>query len=152
MATKEFDRSTLPAFTDRLARLTAESPRQWGEMDVDRTLRHLIFSFEMSLGEQDVEDKSVPIFRDLIFVLFFRLFTNWPKAKIKGPEISFPPPEEDFGAARETLKAKMRRFADELERRPDQRQVNPTLGPIPLTRWSRLHGLHTDHHLRQFGV
>jgi hypothetical protein len=46
----------------------------------------------------------------------------------------------------------MNLFVDELERSPDKTGVNPGLGRIPLTKWSRVHGVHNDHHLRQFGV
>jgi hypothetical protein len=140
MATYDLDRTTLAFFHERLSRLTAASPRQWGAMDVARMLRHLTFSFEMSLGEQVVPDKTIPVVRELIFLLFFRWFTTWPA------------PEGPFDQERAAMVDRMWRFVDALEREPDKAAINPGLGAIPLAKWSRVHGVHLDHHLRQFGV
>lgn len=63
-----------------------------------------------------------------------------------------PPPKGDFASEQGELIRRMNLFVDELERSPDKTGVNPGLGRIPLTKWSRVHGVHNDHHLRQFGV
>jgi hypothetical protein len=152
MATYDFDRTTLSFFHERVSRLTATTPRRWGTMDVCRALRHLTFIFEMSLGEQVVPDKTVPVLRDVLYVVFFRWFTNWPKGKLKGPAYTCPPPQGGFDVERAAVVDRMWRFVDLLEREPDRTALNPGLGPIPLTKWSRVHGVHLDHHLRQFGV
>ena len=152
MATYDLDRSTLAFFHERLSRLTAATPGQWGAMDVDRMLRHLTFMFDVSLGEQVVPDKTVPVVRDLIFLVFFRWFTTWPKGRFKGPAYTCPPPEGSFDTERAAVVDRMWRFVDLLEREPDKATINPGLGSIPLTKWSRVHGVHLDHHLRQFGV
>ena len=152
MATYDLDRTTLSFFHERVSRLTEGTPRQWGRMDVCRTLRHLTFTFEMSLGEQEVPDKTVPVVRDLVYVVFFRWFTTWPKGRLKGPAYTCPPPQGDFAAERAAVVDRMWRFVDLLEREPDRAAMNPGLGAIPLTKWSRVHGVHLDHHLRQFGV
>ena len=152
MATYDLDRTTLAFFHERLSRLTAATPRQWGTMDLPRTLRHLTFTFEMSLGEQVVPDKTIPVVRDLVYLVFFRCFTNWPKGRLKGPAYTCPPAQGGFDAERAAVSDRMWRFVDSLEREPDREALNPGLGHIPLTTWSRVHGVHLDHHLRQFGV
>ena len=152
MATFDLDRSTLSVFHGRLSRLTPETPRQWGTMDLPLMLRHLTFAVEMSLGEQAVPDRSVPLVRDLLFAFAFRWFTNWPKGRLKAPAYTVPPPQGDVDAERAALVDRMWRFVDLLEREPDRRAMSPGLGAIPLTKWSRVHGVHFDHHLRQFGV
>ena len=121
-------------------------------MDSTRAIRHLIFTFEMSLGIQQIKDTSKPIARDLIYLLFFRWFTNWPKGKIKGPDFVTPPPKGNFESEQAKLLRIMSQFVDELERNPAKTGVNPGLGTITLAKWSRVHGVHNDHHLRQFGV
>jgi hypothetical protein len=152
MATYDLDRTTLAFFHERLSRLTAATPRQWGAMEIERMLRHLTFSFEMSLGEQTVSDRAVPVVRDLLFVVFFHWFTTWPKGRFRGPAYTCPPPQGDFDVERAAVVDRMWRFVDSLEREPDKNATNPGLGAIPLTKWSRVHGVHMDHHLRQFGV
>lgn len=121
-------------------------------MDSSRALRHLIFTFEMSLGEHEIEDRTLPIARDLVYLVFFRWFTRWPPAKIKGKDFLCPEPKGDFASEQRDLLAVMARYVDALEREPARRTVNPGLGTISLRKWSRVHGVHTDHHLRQFGV
>ena len=152
MATFDLDRTTLPQFIGRVKALRADTPREWGKMDATRMLRHLNFTADMSLGIEQIKDESKPIVRDLIYLLFFNWFTNWPKGKIKGPDFVTPPPKGDFTFEQNELIGKMTQFVDELERAPAKTSVNPGLGRIPLTKWSRVHGVHNDHHLRQFGV
>lgn len=152
MAKCDLNRSTLNAFQDRVRAISEGTPRRWGQMDAAHAMRHLIFTFEMSLGIQRIEDTSKPIARDLIYLVFFCWFTNWPKGKIKGPAFVTPPPKGDFLAEQAELLRRMEQFVGDLEREPERVTVNPGLGAIPLTKWSRVHGVHTDHHLRQFGV
>jgi hypothetical protein len=152
MATYDLDRTTLAFFHQRVSRLTAATARRWGTMDVTRALRHLTFMIEVSLGEQVVPDRTVPVVRDLLYLVFFRWFTTWPKGRFKGPAYTCPPPQGDFEVERAAIVDGMWRFVDLLEREPDRVAVNPGLGPLALTKWSRVHGVHLDHHLRQFGV
>ncbi len=152
MATFDLNRSTLPAFRDRVRAVTAGSERKWGQMDATRMMRHLGFTLEMSLGIARVPDMSKPILRDVFYVVFFQWLTTWPKGRIKGPDFVTPPPKADFSVEQlETLRL-MDRFVEEFEREPMRLSVNPGLGPIPLSKWSRVHGVHMDHHMRQFGV
>jgi hypothetical protein len=152
MATFELNRKTLPQFIGRVQALCADTPRQWGTMDVTRMLRHLNFSADMSLGVEQVEDLSTPIVRDLTYLVLFKWVTKWPKGKMKAPDFVTPPPKGDFAFEQGELIRRLNLFVDELERSPDRTGVNPGLGRIPLTKWSRVHGVHNDHHLRQFGV
>jgi len=46
----------------------------------------------------------------------------------------------------------MRRFVERSETDPERVVLEPMLGHISLKRWRRVHGIHTDYHLRQFGA
>jgi hypothetical protein len=154
MAKLNLDRSTLPAFTERVRAIQADTPRLWGQMDSTRALRHLIFTFEMSLGIQKIEDKTwktKPIVRELIYVVFYCWFTNWPKG-LKGPAFMTPEPKGGFADEQAELLRRMEQFVGDLEREPERVAVNPALGAVTLRKWSRALGVHCDHHLRQFGV
>ena len=152
MAKLNLDRASLPALAERVRHLSAESPRQWGTLDAARMVRHLIFTLEMSLGVQKIEDKTVPVVRNAVYLVFFCWFTTWPKGKIKGPPFITPEPKGAFAAEQAELLKRMDQFVGDLEREPMRLAVNPGLGPIPLSKWSRVHGVHMDHHLRQFGA
>ena len=152
MAKIDLNRSTLDDFAERVKSLDSESQRLWGEMDVVRMLRHLVFTVDMSLGNVEVESFTPKFARPLIYLLAFNWFTNWPKGKLKAPDWVCPDPEGDFLSERDLLLSRLGEFVDILETDPQRTGVNPGLGSIPMTRWSRVHGIHTDHHLRQFGV
>ena len=96
-------------------------------------------------------DTSKPILRNLFYLVFNVWFTNWPKG-LKGPPFLTPEPEGSFVEEHALLVTRMEQFVDALEREPGRIAVNPSLGAIPLRTWSRAHGVHCDHHLRQFGV
>jgi len=152
MARMDLNRATLTTFRARVGKVTDATPGRWGQLDATRMMRHLGFTLEMSLGIARVPDTSKPVVRELVYVLFFQWFTNWPKGKIKAPGFVTPPAKADFSVEQlETLRL-MDRFVEEFEREPMRLSVNPGLGPIPLSKWSRVHGVHMDHHLRQFGV
>lgn len=61
-----------------------------------------------------------------------------------------PPAEHDFDEERRLLIEVMRRFVDKLEQAPNESHINPGFGPLTMTQWSKLHGLHSSHHFRQF--
>ena len=148
----ELNAESLSTFSDRLRAIQEDTQRQWGKMDVARMMRHLRFTFDMSLGVEDVPDKSIPVIRNILWILSFRVFTNWPKGKLKGPDFVTPPAEHDFEKERNLVLEKMQQFVDAAAQDPERIALNPFMGQLPLRKWQRLHGLHTHHHLKQFGV
>jgi hypothetical protein len=161
MAVAPFNKSTFEDFNARLNNVSADSERQWGTLDATAMLRHLRFVFEASLGEVDTHGQAAPGLgwvpktpgvRDLMFLISFKWFTDWPKGKLKAPKEWTPPSEQPFDEEGKQLLQKMEQFVDELAATPDKRTFSPLLGYIPLTKWSVVHGAHMNHHLKQFGV
>jgi hypothetical protein len=152
MRMKDLNGATLEAFCSRVARVESDAQRQWGKMSAVQMLRHLDFTVQLSLGEATAPDLSLPVLRHLMHFFAFVVFTRWPRGMVKAPGFFFPAPEGDLAAERESLIRNMRRFVGALERDPLKKALNPMQGWITLRRWSRIHGLHVDHHLRQFGV
>ena len=152
MAKYNLDRSTWQFFVDRVRAVRVDSQRQWGTMIAAKALRHLTFTFEMSLGMQKIDDPSIPVLRTALYYVFFCWFTNWPKGRIKGPAFITPEPAGDFDSEQQELLRRMEQYIEMLDREPERVTVNPGLGPISIRTWSRVHGVHLDHHLRQFGV
>ncbi|HYG78614.1 MAG TPA: DUF1569 domain-containing protein [Planctomycetota bacterium] len=62
------------------------------------------------------------------------------------------PAAGEFSAEQNGLEADIRRFIELSEKEPERLGLHPMFGPQPLKKWQRMHGMHFDHHLRQFGV
>lgn len=151
MARIDLDSRTLPEFERRVRALRSTSDRQWGTMTLAQMFAHLRIIFEISLEEREGKDESRPWLMPFIWVLMFRLWTNWPKGKIKASPQFMNHAAEDVEAERTLVIEAMRRFVKKSESEPDRIVLEPMLGRISLKKWQRVHGVHTDYHLRQFG-
>ncbi|GMV98977.1 MAG: hypothetical protein AMXMBFR84_01170 [Candidatus Hydrogenedentota bacterium] len=155
MSVRPLTRDSLPYFHDALNRLAPETARQWGQLTAIQMVCHLRRTFEISLGEindPQLRDMSYPVLRSVIYWFFFVQFTNWPKGKIKAPEVFTPEAEGSLETERRILFECIDRFVAEHTDHPDRRTLTPLLGYITLRRWSQVHGVHLHHHLRQFGL
>ena len=152
MAAIDLDRSTLPRFIDRVERIDEKSERLWGKFSVTHMLAHLIRSVEISLGEVDVSDQSNFFIRNILRPIVFSGFMPWPKGRIKTLPVFLVEPEGDLAAEKEKLVVVLKRFIEAAEADPERTVVSPAFGPCPLRGFHRMHGMHCDHHLRQFGA
>jgi Protein of unknown function (DUF1569) len=153
MAKHFLTRENIDYHIHALSELTADTPRQFGTMTAHEMLRHLRYSKEMSMGEVQVQDESTPIVRALMRKFIFEWVTTWPGGKVKAaPSMDFPTSEYDFDEERQKLIDTMHRFLEVLEKSPDKKTMNPMLGATTIRYWSRIHGLHMNHHFRQFGI
>lgn len=138
-------------YIDRIASVQPDGEGKWGKLDALGMIVHLRRTLETSLGEVEVEDRSNFITRTLGKTLVLYLLPI-PKGKIKAPDYFTPLPEKDFEEERKNLIDKMDLFTELLAKDPENRSRNPVLGMLTRREWSRLHALHMDHHLRQFGA
>ena len=146
-------RESLEYYRIRINGLTPTTPRRWGHLESASLLRHLRRSLEISLGEvPGLKDSSVPLLRDLLYWVFFRMMTKWPGGIIKSGRLFTPPPRYSFEEERAALLKGLQRFVAALEQTPELKTVHPILGPLPLTAWSHVHGVHFHHHFRQFNL
>lgn len=153
MAIHALSKVELSYHKGKLGELTPDSKRLWGEMNVTRMLCHLRTSIEQSIDPNaKVKIITPPIIRDVLGWLLFDVFTNWPKGKFKAPKELTPETNKDFAEEKRLLFDVMDRFAAAAEKDPDERHVSPVLGSITLKRWAHAHGVHLNHHYRQFGL
>lgn len=152
MARIDLNPTTLPEFERRVNAVKSTSQRRWGRMTLAQMFAHLRIVFEVSLEERAVKDESRAWLMPVIWVLMFEIFTNWPKGKIKASTQFLDDSAEDVESERTHLIAAMRRFVERSEIDPGRIVLEPMLGRISLKKWQRVHGIHTDYHLRQFGV
>ncbi|MFP6582571.1 MAG: DUF1569 domain-containing protein [Candidatus Hydrogenedentota bacterium] len=152
MARINLDSSTLAEFELRVKGITSTNQRQWGTMSVAQMFAHLRIGFEISIEERETIDESRAWLMPILWILLFRLWTNWPKGKIKASPQFLDDTAADFKAERSLLIEAMRRFVKRSESDPERIVLEPMLGRISLMKWRRVHGVHSDYHLRQFGA
>lgn len=152
MARIDLDSSTLPEFQRRLAAISSTEQRQWGTMSLAQMFAHLRIVFEISTEERETKDESRAWLLPILWVLMFRVWTNWPKGRIKTSPQMLDDSAEDVEDERARLIASMGRFVECSESDPERIVLEPLLGRISLKKWRRVHGVHCDYHLRQFGA
>lgn len=146
------DRSTAAGFQARINRLTPDAVPRFGSMTPHRMIVHLDVTFRVSLGTAPCEDISTPLMRTAVVRWLVINALPLPKGKMKAPVALTPEPSGSFEADRSTLLAGLRAFVEAAEQEPERRTLDPWLGMITLREWSKIHALHLDHHLGQFGV
>jgi hypothetical protein len=135
----------------RISRLCADTPRQWGRMSPHQMVCHLNDSFMIATGERHASPATGIRERTIIKWLALYLPVPWPKGIPTRPEVdqfgcgTVP---VDFERDRAFLSSIIERVINE---RIDGRS-HPIFGPMSRRLWLRWGYLHTDHHLRQFGL
>ncbi|MBX7256899.1 MAG: DUF1569 domain-containing protein [Candidatus Hydrogenedentes bacterium] len=148
----QLSRETLSTFLERFKALKADTRPKWGKLTPTGLARHIRYAIEISLGEAVEEDRSTFISRHILSVLFLRVFTRWPGGKIKAPPTWTPEPSDDFRLEMKLMTDALKRFTEAADRDPNRTTVSPFMGPLTLTYWKRVHGVHIAHHFRQFGL
>jgi hypothetical protein len=152
MARIDLDSSTLPSFEQRVSAVAPNAERRWGTMTPARMFAHLRITFEISLEEREAKDESRAWLMPILYALLFQLWTDWPKGGIKASPQFLDDTADDAEAERALLLASMRRFVLRAESDPERIVLEPMLGRVSLKKWRRIHGVHADYHLRQFGA
>ena len=152
MPIKKITHENLDNHKARIGRLSPESERRFGTLTVSRMLRHLRHTIEASIGEVETPDNSIPLWRTFAWFVSTYVVTRWPAGRIKAPPYWNPDDVESFEEERKLLLAALDRFVAALETNPGRKTIGNIIGPTSVRRWSRIHAVHFNHHLRQFGV
>jgi hypothetical protein len=142
-----FDSAAKEEITERINKLTPQSQRQWGKMDVAQMLAHLQMPVGIALGEKQI--KSGFIMR-LIFPLFKKQLWNekpYKQGLPTHPDFIMAD-EKKFDAEKNKLLERLQRF----EPANMKTLIHPVFGKMTLEQWSMATWKHIDHHLKQFGV
>jgi hypothetical protein len=137
----------------RLHLLSPESERRWGRMTVHQMVCHLADSCRMALGQRRVSDSTGLAERSIVKWLALYAPLRWRSGILTRPEIdqqvAGTTPKDfatDVAEVEELLNAIARR------ERHAAWPNHPVFGRLSRAEWLRWAYLHTDHHLRQFGV
>jgi hypothetical protein len=131
----------------RIHKLSPESQRQWGKMNVSQMLAHVQMPMGAGIGIHKIP-------RSLIGILFGRMikpmiYNDKPFKQNLPTDKSFVMTDEkDFEKEKKQLLDMLGQFKEEnIVDRP-----HPIFGKLTKEQWSKGTWKHLDHHLQQFGV
>ena len=147
-----FDDGERARLLERLRALEPEQEPLWGRMSAHQMVCHLADTLRMAVGERPVVLTRTRYPRPVMRWIALWLPLPWPRGfpaprEVRQGRGGTPPElwERDL----EALETLMERFSRE---RPAAGSVHPVFGPLSVREWDRWAWLHTDHHLRQFGL
>jgi hypothetical protein len=136
----------------RIRAIRPDSARRWGRMTPHQMVCHLADSCRVALGEKVASAATSLFQRTVVKCVALYLPVPWPTGLMTRPEID----QEcggtcpgDFTMDLAELERLTLRLA--TEKGVDGRS-HPIFGRMSRSNWLRWGYLHTDHHLRQFGL
>lgn len=142
--------ATVGRFLERFSKVAPDARPLWGSMTGAQMLGHVNATLLYTLGETPL----VPfrgtfvrqyVFGPLVIHGIVKIPHNVRVPGTKKGEVRFD--DGDF----ETLKASVERVLAEAKAGTFKPPHHPFFGNIGPKNWMRFHGVHFDHHLRQFG-
>ena len=138
----------------RLRVVGPESARRWGRMTAHQMVCHLSDGYRLLTGERTTRLAPSPLPRPLMKCVALYVPVRWPRGIPTTPELdqcSGGTRPASFDADLAELRGLVDRIA--VERRGHLAGVlHPIFGQMSGRAWLRWAYLHTDHHLRQFGL
>lgn len=146
------NRDSLSRVREILNQLTDDTPRRWGSLTPAAMLRHLRETIDVSIGDSPCADfgnffTKTPLVQYLITEIL-----PWPKGGLKVPDTLLPATSATVAQERALLLQALERFVHILETDPQRTTQHSAFGMVPVSRWSRIHGRHFEHHFRQFRI
>ena len=142
-----FDSSVKQGIVSRINKLTLQSQRQWGKMDVAQMLAHCQMPLGVAVGKHKLKGS---FFIKLIGPLFKKkLFDDKPYKQGLPTDKSFKMTDpKDFEKEKQNLIQMINDFSETTM----SDEPHPFFGKLTKEEWSKGTWKHMDHHLRQFGV
>jgi oxepin-CoA hydrolase/3-oxo-5,6-dehydrosuberyl-CoA semialdehyde dehydrogenase len=125
----------------------------WGQMSPQQMVEHLLWGFDLSIGEQSAECQ-LPKERYERMRAFLYNNNATPK-EYMNPLLASGLPclrQADLATAKTRLRAAIERFQVQSEQINRDVPTHPLFGPMGYEEWSRVHFKHCFHHLLQFGL
>lgn len=145
-----FDQADVSAILERVNKLTPESQRQWGKMNVSQMLAHCNVSMETAMGMNVI--KRLFIGRIVSPFLKPVVLGKKPFRKNSPTDRSYIfTGDRQFEEEKSKTMASIKKF---FEGGPSgcTTHPHPFFGKFTPDQWAVLQWKHLDHHLRQFGV
>jgi hypothetical protein len=136
----------------RTAKLRADSLRQWGTMTPNEMLCHLADALRGPLGDKAMGAARPRLQQLLTKFVLLSVLSRYPKGQKARAEVdpkALGTKPEEFARDMKALDDLTARF---VAAAPSLTVKHPRFGPMTENDWLRWWYMHTDHHLRQFGV
>jgi hypothetical protein len=144
------DPAVLAALTTRLEQLTPTQQRVWGTMNPQQMAAHLADAAEAVLGRRSFSTPARGPSRVMKWAALY-LPMPWPRGVRSGADpASRSLQPETFATERSRAIAALAALA--AAPAAGLAAHHPLFGPMARGDWLRWAYLHTDHHLRQFGL
>jgi len=145
-----FDQADRNALLQRLDKLQAGSPRQWGKMNAAQMVTHCTRALEAATGDRPMKQKLI----GKILMPFFRksILGEKPFSRNSPTDPSFIVADErELSTERQHLTDVIAKF---VARGPDAagNETHAFFGAMTGQEWGETMYKHIDHHLRQFGL
>jgi hypothetical protein len=143
-----FDSAVKQEIVIRINRLSPQSQRQWGKMEVAQMLAHVQVPIGVALGTTTVKGNWL---MKLILPLFKKKLydeTPWKQGLPTDKSFIMTGQSKDFDNEKNQL-------LDKINRLTESNMINekhPVFGKLTKEQWSKATWKHLDHHLQQFGV
>ena len=145
-----FDNDTYAELTERLAKLSPETPPQWGKMQPSQMMEHAARALEMATGRKPMKQAAIGKAIGWIFKKKFLGEQPFSKNSPTGPDFIIRD-DPDF----ESTRARLTELIDEFHRMGESGldgHVHGFFGRLTGKQWGETQYKHLDHHFRQFGV
>lgn len=147
-----FSKEVSDDFIGRIGKLTPDSQRLWGKMDVAKMLAHCCVTYEM-VYEPGRHPKPNPLMGLILKYLVKRSVTGEKPFKKNNPTAPqfIMKTDKDFDAERRRLIEFVKR-TQELGEGEFEGKVSDSFGRLTAAEWNNMFYKHLDHHLTQFGA
>ena len=136
----------------RIERLTPDTKKLWGKMNVTQMLTHMNDAFRISLGMKPAVDVSNFFSRNVTFPVAVYVLPFWPKGEATANELD----QERAGSSPRDFYTELEfllKMIDVFNEREEAKlKPHPMFGQLTKQQWRDLLVKHLDHHLKQFGV
>jgi hypothetical protein len=135
----------------RLRDVRPDSAARWGRMSAHQMICHVADALRMAMGERQVSAANTALHRTVIKWIALYLPARWPAGIPTRPEVD----QERTGTRPAEFAvdvAAVEALLGRVAARRGEWPTHPIFGPLSHRAWLRWAYLHTDHHLRQFGV
>ncbi len=135
---------------DRINQLTPESKALWGKMTVDQMLSHCQAPLDFTFGHTPMRTNFIMRFFGKL--LKGKVFSSNDFKKNSPTAPAFiRTARYDFDQTKNELIEKITVFSN-LGKDAIKTTNHPFFGELTYDEWSKMHTMHLDHHLKQFGV
>lgn len=145
----EFDSNCVPELIERFEKIDEDAKPLWGSMSAPQMRSHLRTALRYSLGKEKVSpDESTFLNKYILVPILLNEIIKLPKNVARPSMYDAAAPTSTL----EELKAELDEYMAASAKADFDPPAHPSLGDLGPLKWGKLHKIHMDHHLRQFGV